>query len=68
MLKGSREGNESGNSACSISCSPCTLSRISLTLSGFSRLFVHPPLWYMALKAQEGLRGVPQQYSALEVQ
>ena len=24
--------------------------------------------WHMTLKAQEGLRGVPQQYNALEVQ
>jgi hypothetical protein len=39
-----------------------------LLYQGFPVFFVYPPSWYMARNAQEALRGVPQQYSALEVQ
>ena len=67
MLNGSREGKERWKFTCSILL--LVLSSLShLLYLVFPVFFVYPLSWYVALKAREGLRGVPQQYSGLEVQ
>jgi len=69
MLRGSREGKgkvEIQRVAYLVARALSPLSH--LLYQGFPVFCMYPPPWYMALKVQEGPRGVPQQYSALEVQ